>query len=191
MLTDRIARAFPLLLLSSLAGLAAWLNTATEVEALMPPMARNQADTIMNDTRTIMYAENGQPLYQLNAAVLKHIPENDVSLLENALLVRTLTGTPVMRVTGQQATLSQRGQQIEFSRNVKLVREAAPGSDPMEITTSQLKVNTQAGTASTSQAAQARSPSQQINTVGLDYDHNNARLTLKSKAQISYVPKPH
>ncbi|MBV1774841.1 LPS export ABC transporter periplasmic protein LptC [Burkholderiaceae bacterium DAT-1] len=188
MVLDRLARAFPLLLLTALAALAAWLNNATEIEALMPPRAHDRPDTILQDAHSVMYAPDGTKLYEIQSAEMQHIPEGDITLLKEVRIDQTPSGKPILHIKGDTAKLWDRGHQVELNGQVTLRRDDYPGIEPLEVATSNLQLDTLTSKANTSQPIRARTPSRDISSVGMDYDHEHSQLVLKSKVQITYEP---
>ncbi|QNM97150.1 LPS export ABC transporter periplasmic protein LptC [Chitinimonas koreensis] len=188
LLPDRAARAFPLLLLGLLAGLALLLDRATELPYFSPVAANRDPDLIISRFAATGFGNDGKPLYTLTAREMRHFPADERLEFSQARLVRTLPSEPTLTVDASTARVTDDGDKIWFERDVVMHREAAGQTGPLVLHTSRLSLDTARGQAASDAPTQLDSPGYQANAVGFDYDNNSTQLNLRSKVNIRYAP---
>lgn len=187
MLPDRAARAFPLLLLGLMAGMAVMLDRVTEVPSFAPGAADRTPDLRISHFAAIGHGEDGKPLYQLKADQMRHYPNDGRSEFERASLQRTLPGEPSLSVQADKATANASGDQLWFERDVLLAR-AAGDTPAVQLRTSRLQLDARLGQASSDAPTKLQMGADQASSTGFHYDHDQARLKLSSKVSIDYAP---
>ncbi|QDQ26405.1 LPS export ABC transporter periplasmic protein LptC [Chitinimonas arctica] len=191
MLPDRAARAFPLLLLGLLAGLALLLDRATNLPYFTPNPVSRDPDLSISQFEAIGFGQDGKPLYTLAADKMQHYPRDDRSEFTRPRLVRTLPGEPQLNVVAARARMLERGNRIDFDQDVQMTRVATPALPAMTLRTSNLRLDTERGLANSDAPADLSTGGDRINATGFDYDHTTAQLMLRSKVRINYAsPKP-
>jgi lipopolysaccharide export system protein LptC len=186
-LPDRAARAFPLLLLALLAGLALTLDRITELPYFAPGAAPHQPDLVIQRFVATEYNPDGTPHYRLYATQMRHYPD-DHAELDRARMHRTEPGAADMTVTADLARMNSKGNEVWFDRNVLLQSAGQGSAPPIAIRTSRLQLNTDTGHARTDAPTEAQSNGNVLRSTGFDYDHDQALLRLRSKVSIDYAP---
>ncbi|GLR14064.1 hypothetical protein GCM10007907_28540 [Chitinimonas prasina] len=188
MLPDRAARAFPLLLLGLLAGMALLLDRATNLPYFSPPAGSRDPDLTINRFVATGYGPDGKPLYKLTASGMRHYPHDDHSEFADALLVRTLPGEPTLTISAEKARITEGGDRVFFEQDVRMHRTAAAGVDAMTLNSSRLQLDITRGLASSDAPADMVSGGNRMRSTGFDYDHPNTRLNLRSNVSLYYAP---
>lgn len=189
LLPDRAVRAFPLLLLALLAGLALLLQRATELPD--NNLAANPRDPDLTISRFAAtgYGVDGKPVYQLNADSMQHYPGEQARVeFRKVHLARTLADSPTLRVDAELARVSQGGQAIWFERAVQLQQDAYAKQRPLMLNTSRLSLNTETGIAESDAPLQLKSPGMSASAIGFKYDQHTAQLELRNQVRMRYAP---
>lgn len=189
-LPERATRAFPLLLLALLAGLALMLDRMTSLPYFSPNAAQREPDLVIDHFVSTEYAADGTPHYKLNAAQMRHYPDKHAELIR-AWLHRTEPNTAPTTVTAESAQLSKDRNEIWFDRNVVMQSEALGSTPALTIHTSQLQLDKDDGTAHSAAPTVAESNGSVLHTTGFDYDHRQAQLKLRANVSIDYAPPKH
>jgi len=187
LLPDRAARAFPILLLGLLGGLALVLDRMVELPYFAPSAAQHQPDMTASHFVATGYGPDGKPLYLLTADNMQHYADDSADL-QHPNLRRTAPASAPLTVTGDTAKLTDRGQKIWFDQNVVVRNEGDGKSAPMTLRTSRMLADTRSGTSSSDAPADVESQGNHLSSVGFDYDHDNAQLKLRSRVRIVYAP---
>lgn len=190
LLPERATRAFPLLLLILLAGLALVLNRMTELPYFSPNVAQRDPDLVIQRFVATEYGIDGQPRYRLNAVQMRHYPDEHAEL-SAARLHRTETGSAPMTVSADTARMDQKGNQLLLQDNVQVQTEAYGKQAPMTLRTSSMQLDTKTGAAKSDAPAVVESNGDVLRTVGFDYDHEQAHLKLRAKVSIDYAITKH
>ncbi|MBV8656527.1 MAG: LPS export ABC transporter periplasmic protein LptC [Burkholderiales bacterium] len=189
LLPDRAARAFPLLLLSLLGGLALLLDRMVELPYFAPSAVQHQPDMTASHFVATGYGPDGKVLYLLTADDMQHYADDSADL-QHPNLRRTAPATAPLTVTADTAKLTDRGQKIWFDQNVVMRNEGDGHAAPLTLRTSRMSADTRNGAASSESPADVESQGNHLSATGFDYDHDNALLKLHSRVRITYA-KPH
>lgn len=187
-LPDRAARAFPLLLLIFVAGLAWLLDRATSLPSIAPERHSTEPDLIVSRFVATVAGPDGQPLYTLNANTMRHYPRDDHSELEAAKMVRTTAAEAPLTVTASKANVASGGKTILFTQDVVMERAPTPQVAAMTLRTSALTLKTEPGSSCSDAPTEILSDQYHIRTTGFDYDHATSRAKFHSKVNITYAP---
>lgn len=130
----------PLLLLTLLAGLTFWLESATHIDVgRNDGKGRHDPDFIVDNFTVRRYNVSGSLQYVLTAPKMLHYADDD----------STEVGTPVLtyfgedrrtRVNAGKAWLSKEGKEVRLSDDVRVVREAMADSPELVVTTAEMLV---------------------------------------------------
>jgi lipopolysaccharide export system protein LptC len=190
LLPERAARAFPLLLLALLTGLALTLDRMTELPYFAPGAVQREPDLVIQHFVATEYKADGSPQYRLDAAQMRHYPDNHAEL-EQAQLHRTEAGQADLTVTAESARMNEDRNRVWFERKVLLQSEGNGSTPAMTLHTSRLQLDTGNGHAQSDAATEALSNGSVLRSTGFDYDHDQALLKLRSKVSIDYAPPKH
>lgn len=187
-LPDRAARAFPLLLLGFVAGLAWLLDHATSLPSVAPERHSAEPDLVVSRFVATVHGADGMPLYTLSANTMRHYPRDDHAELEAAQLVRTTPNEPKLTVNATHAKVSSGSKTMYFSEKVLMQRDAAPPVSAMTLRTSALTLNTEPGSSFSDAPTELDTDQYHVRATGFDYNHASSRLKLHSKVDITYAP---
>ncbi|PHV10656.1 LPS export ABC transporter periplasmic protein LptC [Chitinimonas sp. BJB300] len=188
MIPDRVARAFPLLLLMLLAGMALMLNHVTELPSLTPSVAMRTPDLTISRFSAVSFGSDGKPLYTLKAERMLRYPDDGRAEFEQASLIRTLPAEPALTITAEKARANANGDKVWFEQNVQMQRAESAEAPSVQLQTRNLLLDTARGTAASDAPTDLQTGGDQVRSTGFDYDHNTAQLRLRSKVSIDYAP---
>lgn len=180
---------FPLALLTILALLTLWINRSVHPPQHKPDgSSRHDPDYILNNFVTTKTDQNGNVLYVLHAAEMKHFPDDDSTELKQPRLVQYATGKPNTHITSKRGLVSSNGEQVQFIDDVKLVREAYPDHGEMTLLTEYLKVTPDTGIATTDKPVVIKqAPKTVIHGTGMIYNKKQQTIQLLNNARVHYV----
>lgn len=188
LLPDRAARAFPLILLGLMAGLALMLDRATELPEFAPSAANRTPDLSIRDFAALSYGPDGKPLYRLQATRMLRYPNDGRTEFQQAALVRTLPDAPTLTIVADKARANANGDQVWFEQAVSLRRSADAQGAIVSLTTSRLQLDTRNGLASSDAPTVLNLGGDRARTTGFLYDHDKAQLKLRANVSIDYAP---
>lgn len=188
MLPDRAARAFPLMLLGLMAGLAYWLDFATELPQFAPGPQRQTPDLVAKDVASTAFGEDGKTLYRLAAAEMRRFPGGQIAEFDRPRLVRTLPGTPELTVVGDSARVTEAGDKVWFEGAVTVTRAPFDGRPAVVIKASRVEYNTVTGAARSDAPVAADTGTSRMAGNGFEYDHERAVLKLHRQGRVEYDP---
>lgn len=132
------------------------------------------------NARLVQTGADGMPLYTLNAATVRQLPdEGQVQLTEVQLSFRDPDGN-LWTATSDRGELEQREQQVQLSGNVQVSGTFAGVSGPARITTAALSVDIRNDVVSTQDAVRMLWSGRQESAVGLTANLKDDRVDLKS-----------
>jgi lipopolysaccharide export system protein LptC len=135
-----IYRFYPLAIAALLAAGATWLERATRSHEPAPETAVNQTpDFIAETVRITGFAEDGKWRYALDSPRITHLPVTDATHVEQPRLQLLGQGRH-MWIDADHGEVSSKGEQVDFTGNVKAKREATPPDPPMQLFSAQLTV---------------------------------------------------
>jgi LPS export ABC transporter protein LptC len=132
------------------------------------------------DARLVQTGANGEPLYTVNAATIRQLPnERQVQLTQVQLSFRDSDGN-VWTATSDRGQLEQSTQQVELAGNVH-VAGAPPGDHgPAQIATDTLSVNIRDNVVSTRDPVTLLWSGRRVSAVGLIANLKDHRVDLES-----------
>ncbi len=184
------ARLFPLILLSTLAGLTFWLEHTVRDEYVHPSLRRHDPDYVVEQFTISNYtAEQGTLESTLSARKMLHYPDDDSSDLLQPRLVQTKTDHPRMTLTADRGALSQDGADTFLYDNVYMHREPAPELAEMHLTTSVLHIVRDRSIIRTDQDVEMREETRQMTGRGMEYHSETEQLFLRDNVRGTFAPK--
>ncbi|MFC4159923.1 LPS export ABC transporter periplasmic protein LptC [Chitinimonas lacunae] len=188
MLPDRAARAFPLLLLGLMAGLAYWLDFITELPQFAPGPVRQSPDLVARKVTSTAFGQDGRPLYRLAAAEMRRFPGGQNAEFDQPRLVRTLPGTPELTVVGDTAQVTEAGDKVWFEGGVTVTRAPFEGRPAVVIRASRVEFDAVTGAARSEAPVDADAGTSRMRGNGFEYDHERAVLKVHRQGRIEYDP---
>ncbi|HEX5538422.1 MAG TPA: LPS export ABC transporter periplasmic protein LptC, partial [Methylophilaceae bacterium] len=180
---------FPLALLTILALLTFWINRSVHAPVHKAAAnSRHDPDYILNNFVTTKTDPNGNVIYKLHAAEMKHFPDDDSTELQQPDLTQYAVGKPDVRITSKRGLVSSNGENVQFMDNVKLVRDAYAGHGEMTLLTQYLNVTPDTGVATTNKPVVIKeAPQTVIHGTGMIYNKKQQTIQLLHNARVHYV----
>lgn len=178
----------PLILLALLAALSFWLRQGAESEE------RNEARSLLHEPDAIgenvvarRFDAAGRLQYRLSAPYLVHYPDDDSSELRAPVLVSYRHDAAPIRISGDHAKVTAKGEIVYLWDNVRAVRPAGDGRPELIAAMPELIAHPEEGYAFTQSPVEITQGASWIKGVGLHLDNNNATLTLQSQVRGQYI----
>ena len=124
-------------------------------------------DSVLEDYRIMLHAEDGQPRYLLAGPRLSHYPDDDSNRLEEPhLTVYASANDPAWTVAAEHGQLSSGAEELLLEGEVTLERLPGPERPPMRIDTRDLRVWPQRDVAETEQPVRITGEHYVVDAVG-------------------------
>jgi lipopolysaccharide export system protein LptC len=187
-LGKRSAIIFPIVILSVLALLTAWVNHMVQPpQPKLDGSSRHDPDYIMSNFVTSQTDVNGSLRYKLAAAEMKHFPDDDTTDLLRPRYTQFSVDKPYTQVEALRGYVSSDGEQVQLVDNVKITRQAFAGKGEMTIETEYLNILPNQDLVRTdSPVVIKQAPKTVIYATGMVYEKNNKTMTLLHKVRAHY-----
>lgn len=187
-LDKRSAIIFPIVILSVLALLTAWINHM--VQPLQPKLdgsSRHDPDYIMSNFVTSQTDVNGNLRYKLAAAEMKHFPDDDTTDLQRPRYTQFSVGKPYTQVESLRGYVASDGKQIQLVDNVKITRQAFAGKGEMTIESEYLNILPNEDLVLTDRPVVIKqAPKTVIYATGMVYEKDKKTITLLHRVRAHY-----
>jgi lipopolysaccharide export system protein LptC len=179
-LSKRSAIVFPIVILSVLALLTAWVNHMVQPpQAKLDGSSRHDPDYIMSNFVTSQTDVNGILRYKLAAAEMKHFPDDDSTDLQRPRYTQYSVGKPYTQVEALRGYITSDGEQVQLVDNVKITRQAFAGKGEMTVETEYLNILPNQDLVRTdSPVVIKQAPKTVIYATGMVYEKNTRTVTL-------------
>jgi lipopolysaccharide export system protein LptC len=187
-LGKRSAIIFPIVILSVLALLTAWINHMVQPpQAKLDGSSRHDPDYIMNNFVTTQTDANGVLRYKLAAAEMRHFPDDDSTNLQRPRYTQFSVGKPYTQVEALRGYVSSDGEQVQLVDNVKITRQAFAGKGEMTMETEYLNILPNQDLVRTdSPVVIKQAPKTVIYATGMVYEKNIRTVTLLHRVRAHY-----
>ena len=166
----------PLVLVGALAALSFWLNDIVQGARVKPPgPPRHDPDYIVGKFVSHQLAADGSLHYTLSARKMIHYADDDATRLEQVEFAAFEPGQPPVKVVSDFALLTSKADEVFFSGDVLLRREAVDKDPPLTIRTTYLHAVPETGMVDTDRAVVANQGADVVNA---------AAMTLNSKTRL-------
>lgn len=186
---ERLASAFPFLLLATLAALTFWLNLV--VQPLAPaadPAKRHDPDYIVDQLSAAHTDTDGRTAYTLAAKRMMHYPDDDTTLLTEPHFVSYRSVQAPVTITAREALVSHDGKDVYFHNDVEVVRAAYADRSRMTLRTAYLHVIPDSHIAKTDRPVTITDAATVVDAVGLEMNNETRILKLLSNVRGTYDP---
>lgn len=184
----RSAIIYPIVLLSILALITAWIN-----QLVQPPKpkldgsSRHDPDYIMSDFVTTQTDINGNLRYKLASVEMRHFPDNDSTELQRPRYTQFAANKPYTQVQSSRGYVSSDGEQVQLVGNVKVTRQAFADKGEMTIDTDYLNILPNKDLVNTDRPVIIRqAPKTVIYATGMIYEKNINTVTLLHKVRAHF-----
>ena len=187
-LTKRSAIIFPIVILSALALLTAWINHMVQPpQAKLDGSSRHDPDYIMSNFVTTQTDVNGNLRYKLAAAEMKHFPDDDTTNLIKPHYSQFATGKPYTEVEAERGYVASNGEQVQLMEKVKIVRKADLNKGEMTVESEYLSILPKKDLIQTDKPVVIKqAPETVIYATGMVYEKNTKTLTLLHRVRAHY-----
>lgn len=184
----RSAIVYPIVLLSILALMTAWINHVVQPpKPKLDGSSRHDPDYIMSDFVTTQTDINGSLRYILAAAEMKHFPDNDTTDLQRPRYTQFAANKPYTQVESLHGYVSSDGSQVQLVNNVKITRQAFAGKGEMTVDTDYLNILPNEDIVRTESPVVIRqAPKTIIHATGMVYEKKINTVTLLHKVRAHY-----
>ena len=181
---------FAIVLLALLAGLSFWLQQAVAPgETKRDGKLRHDPDSMAENFLMRQFDDQGQVKYRLTAPYLEHYPDDDASLLKNPTLIHYRPNAPTLTVSGENARVTSKGEEVFLWDDVRVKRDATPERPAAIARMPDLTVHPNDGTAFTQSPVEISEGKSWIKGVGMHLDHNTFTFELQSQVTGLYYPR--
>ena len=187
-LDKRHAIIFPVVILSLLALLTAWINHIVQApQAKLDGSNRHDPDYLMNNFVTTQTDVNGRLRYKLAAAEMKHFPDDDTTNLVQPHYTQFNVGKPYTQVEALRGYVARDGKQVQLVDKVKITRQAFAGKGEMTVETEYLNILPDEDLVRTEKPVVIRqAPNTVIYATGMVYEKNKKTITLLHRVRAHY-----
>ena len=187
-LGKRSAIIFPIVILSGLALLTAWINHMVQPpQPKLDGSSRHDPDYIMSNFVTSQTDVNGSLRYKLAAAEMKHFPDDDTTDLQRPRYTQFSVDKPYTQVEALRGYVASDGEQVQLVDNVKITRQAFAGKGEMTIETEYLNILPNQDLVRTdSPVVIKQAPKTVIYATGMVYEKDKKTMTLLHRVRAHY-----
>lgn len=179
---------YPIVLLSTLAGLTYMLQAALVPEAAKPDRRlTHDPDAIAENFEIRRLDEQGRLKYRINAPYIAHYPDDDSADLTQPRLIAYRQDGPPLTLTANRAKITASGDTVYLEENVEIIRTASARRPPLVARTPALTVEPNTGLAYTDQAMEITQGASWVKGIGARIDNNTARFELHSQVRGHHV----
>lgn len=188
MIATRSAIIYPIVLLSLLGLITAWINHVVQPpQPALDGSSRHDPDYIMSKFVTTQTDINGDLRYKLAAVEMRHFPDDDTTELQRPRYTQFAVAKPYTQVHALRGYVSGDGNEIQLVDNVKVTRQALAGKGEMTIDTEYLKILPDEDLVRTDSPVVIRqAPKTVIHATGMVYEKNTHTVTLLHKVRAHY-----
>lgn len=187
-LGDRLFRWYPALLLLALAGMTLWLDQKVQPP---PPVrdgsTRHDPDFVIENFSAMRMNPDGTQRYAVQGSKLTHYPDDNSTTVEQPRFIHFDPKTAPVHVTSRSALISRSGDEVDFTGQVHVVREAYADQAAMTLDTEHLHLVPDKDMASSDQAVLMTQGDTKVRGVGMAFDNRARVLTLLSKVDVLYA----
>ena len=143
-----------------------------------------QQDYYLNDFSITVLNEHGLPQHRLQAKQLSHFTTGEQTRLQQLELVVFKQNTVEWQIVAERGEINQLQNEVLLLGKVQLLQPT--GDQPLQLTTSALRIQPDLGYASTDQPVTLTQAGNRIHAVGMKIEQKSQRLTLLSQVRGHY-----
>lgn len=171
-----------------LALLTFWINqTVQEQSKGLSSRLRHDPDYLLYRFVSTRTDAQGQTKYVLAASELRHFPDTNTTELQRPRFTQFGENKPYTQIQGQHGFVSPDGKQVEFRKQVKVVRQATATKGEMELRTEQLTIEPDKEIAHTKLPVVIKQqPATVITATGMVFDKQAETVQLFNRVHVHY-----
>jgi lipopolysaccharide export system protein LptC len=186
-MNDRLVAWAPVVLLVLLALLTFWLDYKVQP----PPVradggSRHDPDFYVEGFAATKMNPDGTRRYALTGVRLVHYPDDDSTELESPQLVYFDYQRAPVTMRAEQAQIAQGGDDVYFTGNVQIVRDAYADNPELGVFTTYLHVVPDLEIARTDKPVTMIEGNSTASSVGLEFDNKTREIRLLSRVRAQY-----
>ncbi len=179
---------FPIIILSVLATLTFWLQSATNAGTdKHDGKLRHDPDAVAENFVVRRFDESGLVKYRLTGPYLVHYPDDDSSEIKSPTLISYRPNAPQVSITSNFAKVTSKGEIAYLWDDVRIIRAATAEHPELLARSPDLTVQTDAGFAFTNSPVEITQGQSWITGVGAQIDNNNSTFVLQSQVKGQYI----
>lgn len=144
-----------------------WVIRKMEKSIEYQPAAEHSPDYYLNHFTAVTMGDNGKPDKRLSADKMVHFPDDDTTELSKPKMTIYDENRPPWEVRSETGWVSGDKELVLLQGKVKIERPAAPGIRPLQIITSDLRVQPKNNYAETDADAHAKSRDDWVESTGM------------------------
>jgi len=187
---SRIRSWLPILPLLGILAVSYWLDQQTQPdEQKTGGRKQHTPDAIVDNLKAVTLDQQGTPHFIMSAKQLVHYSDDDSTTLGEPDITALAPMRPNVHMTSRNGTLSSKGDVIELSDAVKVVRAASPTHSELVIQTEYLKVIPDLQTAQTDRAVTMTDANGRLSSVGMEMDNQTQIIKFLAQVKASNAVK--
>ena len=190
-ITNRSAIVAPLILLSLLALMTAWINHVVQSPSFkLDGRQHHDADVIVKNFVTTQTDDQGKLRYKLASVEMKHFPDDDSTHLTRPRYTQFVANKFYTEVQAQRGLVSSDGDKVQLLDGVKITRRGRTGQAELTITSPDLTILPKQDLVQTNSPVVIRqAPNNVIQATGMVFDKEKQTLTLLHQVRAHYEKK--
>jgi lipopolysaccharide export system protein LptC len=187
-ITNRSAIVAPLILLSLLALMTAWINHVVQSPSFkLDGRQHHDADVIVKNFVTTQTDDQGKLRYKLASVEMKHFPDDDSTHLTRPRYTQFVANKFYTEVQAQRGLVSSDGDKVELLDGVKITRRGHAGQAELTVTSQDLTILPKQDLVQTNSPVVIRqAPNTVIHATGMVFDKEKQTLTLLHQVRAHY-----
>lgn len=174
-----------LLLAAASWGLNQYLQLGRTGQA---PTADAGPNAVIDNPKIVRTDARGQAQYRLNAKRIVHNERNDLSVIDQPVMVSLSADRPKTTVWADQAMATHQQNQIDLQGNVVIERGAFDGQPPARITTPRATVLVREEQATTDAPVLVQRGLSTLEGIGMRFDQKTQKIEIISESRM-VMPK--
>ncbi len=182
----------PIALMLFLALLTFWINQTVQEQGLsLSRLNRHDPDYMLYNFVSTRTDATGMTKYVLAAAAMRHFPDNDYTELQRPRFTQLGQDRPYTQIYGQHGKVSANGKLVEFTKQVKVIRQGTLAKPEMQLQTEHLTLEPDTDLAYTDLPVTIRQqPATVITGTGMRFDNKAGTMQLFNRVHVHYVRAP-
>lgn len=187
-ITNRSAILAPLIVLSLLALITAWINHVVQTPStVLDGRHRHDADFIVNNFVTTQTDSQGRLRYKLASVEMRHFPDDGSTHLTRPRYTQFVANKFYTEVQAQRGLVSSDGDKVQLLDGVKITRRGQAGQAELTITSPDLTILPKQDLVQTNSPVLIRQgPHTVIHATGMVFNKEQQTLRLLHQVRAHY-----
>jgi lipopolysaccharide export system protein LptC len=181
-------RYYPLLIVAVLAGGSIWLEHLTRSDEPAAVPDKQAPDFLADTVQIIGFADDGSRRYTLNSPQVTHLPQTDTTVF-NLPRLQLFNANSLMWITADRGEAGSEGKQVDFIGNVEAERSSDAASEPLHLSSAQLRVWPEEQRAASDVPVLLTSGNRRTDANRMEADNMFGTLKLSGNVRMRFPPK--